>query len=310
MAHINQIAMSVQSLEEMYDWYREVFGLLPAGKNLGLEGEFLAELQRLPDPKADCWWLVDRQEFFQLELFQYERPLALPTPGDWSLNNIGYNIMHMAVRNFEEVLARAGSALVGPVSGDGGKRRACLRDPEGNLVEVVERAQDSEDCKVLHENIPAWFCGITITTPNLSASQAYYEKLLNCQGGAGDQDAPQAYETSYPTRSAGFKRAVLPAGNFIVELLEPPATDFRDWPEGHKLNDQGILNVAVGFSDMPTFLSIAEGAIASGYQNSTPITEMGGLAVVYMFDELGFCVELLEVDEAGLEPYGFVAERA
>lgn len=314
MAHINQIAMSVHSLEEMYGWYREVFGLLPAGKNIGLEGEFLAELQRLPDPRADCWWLVDRQDFFQLELFQYERPLALPTPDDWSLNNVGYNIMHMAVRNFDAVVKQAGSAqvgaVIGAVIGEVGGRRVCLRDPEGSLVEVIEHAQDPAGFKVLHEDIPSWFCGMTITTPDLGASQTYYEKLLDCQGQTVSLDDDQAYEASHPTRSEGFKRVVLPAGNFFLEILEPPAGILRDWPEGHLLNDQGILNMAVGFSDRPTFQSIAEGAMTSGYKNSTPITDMGDLAVVYMFDDLGFCVELLEVDEPGLVQFGFVAERS
>jgi len=36
------------------------------------------------------WWLVGRQDFFQLELFHHTRPAQRPLPGDWRPSDLGW----------------------------------------------------------------------------------------------------------------------------------------------------------------------------------------------------------------------------
>ena len=78
-----QIAFSVVDLRLTERWFREGFGLLPAGGTRALmRGPLAAHVQGLPGAASTCWWLVGRNSWFQLELFQFERPIAkLMPPG-------------------------------------------------------------------------------------------------------------------------------------------------------------------------------------------------------------------------------------
>ena len=78
---LNQIALSVVDLRRTERWFREGFGLLPAGgSRLMMRGALAARVQGLPGAASTCWWLVGRNPWFQLELFQFERPSAKPMP--------------------------------------------------------------------------------------------------------------------------------------------------------------------------------------------------------------------------------------
>ncbi len=74
---LNQIAFSVVDLRLTERWFREGFGLLPAGGSRALmRGPLAANVQGLPRAASTCWWRAGRNTWFQLELFQFERPIA------------------------------------------------------------------------------------------------------------------------------------------------------------------------------------------------------------------------------------------
>ena len=39
-----------------------------------MRGPLASSVQGLPRVASTCWWMVARNEFFQLEMFQFERP--------------------------------------------------------------------------------------------------------------------------------------------------------------------------------------------------------------------------------------------
>ena len=98
-------------------------------------------VQGVPRSASTCWWLVDRQDLFQVELFEFRSPLVRRLPRDWRPCDIGYTTVSFWVADFEAALERAAAAGTAPLSdpvGEPGARRACVRDPDGVLVELME----------------------------------------------------------------------------------------------------------------------------------------------------------------------------
>lgn len=56
-------------------WFREGFGLLPAGgSRMMMRGPLPSRVQGLPKAASTCWWLVGSNPWAQIELFQFESP--------------------------------------------------------------------------------------------------------------------------------------------------------------------------------------------------------------------------------------------
>ena len=136
-----QIAISVTDLRRTQRWYREVLGLEPAGGTNLFAGPLASMVQGVPRAASTCWWLVDRQDFFQIELFEFRSPLVRPLPADWRPCDIGYTMVSVCGRGPRRTLERAAAAGTPPLTdplGRPGARRVCVRDPDGVLIELME----------------------------------------------------------------------------------------------------------------------------------------------------------------------------
>ena len=87
---LSQIAASVTDLRRTQRWYREVLGLEPAGGTNLFAGPVASMVQGVPRAASTCWWLVDRQDQFQLELFEFRSPPVRRLPPDWRPCDVGY----------------------------------------------------------------------------------------------------------------------------------------------------------------------------------------------------------------------------
>ena len=87
-----QIALSVIDLRDTERWLREGFGFVPAGGSRRLmRGLLASRIQGLPRVASTCWWLGDRNDWFQIEMFQFERPIARLMPHDARACDLGYS---------------------------------------------------------------------------------------------------------------------------------------------------------------------------------------------------------------------------
>ena len=104
---LTQVAFSVVDLASTERWFREGLGFWPAGgSRLMMRGPLASSVQGLPHVASTCWWMVDRNEFFQLELFQFERPVTRLMSHDSRPCDIGYARIGLWVDDFERTLAR------------------------------------------------------------------------------------------------------------------------------------------------------------------------------------------------------------
>jgi hypothetical protein len=136
-----QVAFSALNGPGLREWYAQVFGLVKSGKVIFFPPS-TTNVQGIPGAWEKCSWLIDQQDYFQLEFFQFWKPRTRLKPANWRPCDLGYNLLGIAVNDFDQVMRNvtAFSAIDRPaIVGEVGERRACVADPEGNLVEIYER---------------------------------------------------------------------------------------------------------------------------------------------------------------------------
>ena len=104
----NQIAFAVIDLRRTEAWWREGLGFLPAGGNRLLFRPPLSDglVQKIPGLAMTCWCMVGRNDWAQLEMFQYEKPNSKLMADDYLPNNIGYPRCGIWVEDFDAALAQ------------------------------------------------------------------------------------------------------------------------------------------------------------------------------------------------------------
>src|SRR6266496_1109446 len=280
---LSQIALSVVDLALTERWFREGFGFLAAGgARLMARGPLPSRIQGLPKVASTLWWLVGRDRSSRLELFQFERPLAKLLPADFRPCDIGYTRIGLWVRDFDATLARMSAlgtpALTGPIGGQG-HRRACVRNPDGVYVEIME------ECPVAIRSVTMSVPDLEQTTRFLSAGVGIAE--------AGFALHEPAHEALWNLRGAHAQSRVFVAGDVLLKVVQYLDPVGKPRPKDYRICDQGILNIAFGAHNKRDQMEVYRRAINAGArQNSRPL-HIPGAGCVYVNDPQNFSVELM-----------------
>jgi catechol 2,3-dioxygenase-like lactoylglutathione lyase family enzyme len=277
-----QVALSVLDLDRSLTWYRDVFGFLPAGRREG-GGPAIAALQGLPASQFEVAWLVDPQEFFQLELFRFAEPE--PRPVVRGPRDVGYASIGIHVTDFDGTLAR----LAVSATGAAGARRAFVRDPDGVLLELMEDDPRSGAYnRRVRPEIPSVVRNVTLSVRDLARARRFWVDAVGL----------------HPAEPSTGQLAVW-GGDVALELVEHRDPAGRDRPPGYRISDQGIVNVAVGGPDAEEYAAVLARTRAAGYLHH-PETEVPGARAVYLEDDQGFSLELLYRSPETAHTAGFV----
>ena len=296
-----QIASSVTDLRRTQAWYAEVLGLEPAGGTSLFAGPLATMVQGVPRAASTCWWLVDRQDFFQIELFEFRSPLVRRLPVDWRPCDIGYTTVSFSVADLDATISRARAAGTPPLTeplGDAGDRRACVRDPEGALVELMEddpRAPRPRERP--RPQIPAVVRSVTLSVPDLERSRRVFAEVLGLEpaGESTELHRPE-HESLWGLEGAERESLVVWAEDIAVELVQYTDPAGKPWPSGYRISDQGLLNVAFGFRERREFEAAQRRCVEAGLRANGPPLRLGAWSVVYVNDGDGFSIELLHVE--------------
>jgi catechol 2,3-dioxygenase-like lactoylglutathione lyase family enzyme len=302
---IVQLAISCRDMLASQRWYAESFGYLPAG---GFDPDALSEpidlaaLQGVPEAALELVWLVDSQAFFQLELFQYSAPEARPPPPDRRACGVGYTTIGLHAADFDAAL-RELRPLTEPV-GPRGARRVCLRDPDGVLLELME-----DDPRVpgagarSRPEVPVATRMVRASVPDLARSLAFFVDTLGMRRHEPTLHGPE-HERLWGLEGARRRVELLSAGDVWLELAEYEEPRPAPWPDGYRISDLGILNMALGTRDRTEYRATADGVASRGYTVHRE-NDVGSGCVVYTLDDQGFSVELMYLDESADAHAGF-----
>lgn len=141
-----QVNLIVNDLEEMLDFYRNVLGF-----EITVESEIANEAfcrgAGLPDASIKMAGLQLPESDFRIEMFQFHQTILKPQQEEIS-NQLGYRHIAFQVEHIEQAyqeLVNQGVPFVSPPvlvaepKYASGTQFCYLRDPEGNLIELVER---------------------------------------------------------------------------------------------------------------------------------------------------------------------------
>ncbi|MBK5356582.1 SRPBCC family protein [Pseudomonas sp. TH41] len=309
---LNQIALSVVDLRLTEHWFREGFGLLPAGgSRLMMRGLLPSRVQGLPKAASTCWWLVGSNPWAQLELFQFENPIARPLPSDFRPCDIGYTRIGLWVADFDETLvrlARLGSQPLSAVQGQAGQRRACVRNPDGVYVEIMEadplagQVKPGRDC-------PAAIRSVTMSVPDLKQTCAFLRNGIGLTEAEATLHHPQ-HEALWGLPGAKKRSCLFLAGDVLLEVVQYLEPLGKPRPAGYRVCDQGILNIAFGAHNKQDLMTVYRRARAAHARpNCRPVhIPLLNAGVVYLNDAQDFSYEVLwlkpgKADRAwGFEP--------
>jgi catechol 2,3-dioxygenase-like lactoylglutathione lyase family enzyme/uncharacterized protein YndB with AHSA1/START domain len=297
--HVCQVAFCAHDAAGLRQWYVDVFGLLRSSKIIFFPPS-TATVQGIPGALEKCYWLVDQQEYFQLEFFQFWKPRSRLRPADWRPCDIGYNMLGLAVNDFDQVIRNvcAFSGIDAPeIFGDMGERRACVADPEGNLVEIRERDplcdMSSGSVDVLRPEVPAVVRSMRISVPSLSDARKTYVDALGLQPVEDFVLHSPKDEKMWGLAGAEVESLLLRAGNFLVELVEYRSPQPAPWPEDYRICDQGFMNIALGYRDRHEYDRAFAAATDRGLVPNGRVTDIGVFRVMYVNDPAGFSIEML-----------------
>lgn len=303
-----QLAFSVVDLRRTEAWFHDGLGFLPAGGNIRMmSGPIASRVQGVPGAASCAWWMVARNAWFQLELFQFRRPVAKLMPADFRPCDTGYTRMGVHVEDFDRALAnlaRIGSEPLAPPVGAAGNRRACVRNPDGVYVEIMEDDPLPPAPGTERKGCPVAVRSVTLSTPDFDASVAVMTALY----GKGPEKIAlhePEHEAIWGLPGARCKRAVFLSGDVLLEVVQYTDPVGKPWPEGYRICDQGILNVAYGSRSRAGFTEPYERLLKAGAKpNFRPLFFNGG-GIVYVNDPLGFSVEFTWMPQKRDFQYGF-----
>lgn len=294
--NICQVAFSTLNAKAMKSWYRRAFGLVDASGTV-FGGPSTSRVQGLPNVWERCLWLVDSQHYFQLEFFQFWKPVSKPRLIDWTPRDIGYNMLGIVVQDFDRTLERladlGSTPLTAPI-GEAGCRRACVKDPEGNIVEILERDPIPEAASLtVRPEVPATVRSMTVSVPDLQRARHTWVDTLGMQPLEDTSLHDSSHAPLWGMEEGRAERLLVSSGNFLIELVQYQQPQGRAWPAAYRICDQGFMNVAIGLPDTERFNTRFDCALQHGMRPNGKPLDIGVFKVMYVNDADGFSVELL-----------------
>jgi len=258
-----------------------------------------AKVQGVPGAATTCWWLIDQQDFFQLELFQFHRPRARPLPADWTPADIGYSTIGIHVSDFDATLARAARHGAMPRSAPLGLRgvvASAVRDPDGVLIEILRgRSRAAEPRSRPRPELPSVVRFVRASVPDLEQSRRFFVDGLGLGEAGGIVLHTPEHEALWGLAGAARDTLLLWANDLLIELVHYTEPAGRPWPPNYYIGDQGLLNIAFGFRTRRALDQALAAAKSAGAKPNWRVLELGAWGVVYVNDVQGFSVELLYV---------------
>jgi len=307
-----QIAMCTNDLPRTVELYSEALGFLRTRAEV-MAGKWLAKVQELGDDgSVVIFWLVDRQEFFQLEVVYHFQPRQRPLPADWRPSDLGWVRWGMEVDDIDacvERLAERNVQTITPVRDYGSMgRRVAFRDPYvGVIVELIE--QPGTDASSAQEKRPPAVRYTTLSVPDIEQARRYWTNTIGLVEEPREKLHLPEMEALWGLDGAEQVSFLARGGDRYFEIVEYRSPRGRPPAEDRILSDQGIMNPSVGYRDRDQLDACAERVEAAGGTISAPFSPKGLPAGSYTRTPDGASVELYSVAPVFNTLCGFTPAR-
>ncbi len=249
--NISQVALCCHNAVALRGWYQQVFEFEFAGRTV-FGGPTAERVQGLQGSTNKCLWLMDNQEHFQFEFFEFYKPKSKPKATDWAVSDLGYNVLTVVVQNFDQVVERLvalNAEIAASVQGEQGARFTVAKDIEGNYLYVTEQELHPDPDAPRRCDVPVVVRRMTVVVPDLARAVDSWHSCLGLEPVAEDDAPASAFADLFS--AADYQSQHLASSNFLIELIEHKNAKPR--PQGYQISDVGFMNVALGLFDNDTW---------------------------------------------------------
>lgn len=298
MLQFFQVTLVTTDLPGSLRLYAEAFRF----RNAGGQCSWGSKIQGLgSDARHLMWWLVGQQKFFQLEFFQYTRPMPRSLPSDWHPADHGWTRFGVLVADFDACmngLKSNGVDLLAPAVVKDGRRRVAIRDPYvGVIIEIMESNPQQPEGPIVSY--------VTSSVSDLESARTFYRDVLQFEILPLENLHVPSDEALWCLPGANRDGFLVGVGGAYLEIVHYRKPEGRDKPRDYRLSDQGIMNVSLGSRRAEPVARALERLKEAGYV--PPYTfENGENICGYIIDpERAF--EFASIPEELDAAYGFVA---
>lgn len=201
--------------------------------------------------RALMWWLVGRQTFVQLELFQHTEPMQRPLPADWRCSDLGWSRFGIAISRLDAAkttLVKWGIPLTGECVDPDGTKRIAFREPfVGCFVELFEDGDGIPGGRrAHHHDLDPAIVYATSSVSDLAATREFYENVLNLKIVSDVVIHRPEHEALWELSGARSESFVVDGGGFLLEIVQYLDPVGRPKPDDYRTADQGLVNIALG----------------------------------------------------------------
>ncbi|BBX00996.1 lactoylglutathione lyase [Mycolicibacterium moriokaense] len=144
---LTHIGLCVRDIGRAAEFYCAALGFAEVGR-MQFDDTATAQLLDVPGLVLDLVYL--QRDGFRLELLGYEQPGTVGEPGPRAMNRLGFTHLSFRVDDVDgivdAIVAHGGRAFPErTVTFDGGNRGVMAADPDGNLLELIERTPRQGD---------------------------------------------------------------------------------------------------------------------------------------------------------------------
>ncbi|CDO35260.1 SRPBCC family protein [Novosphingobium sp. KN65.2] len=293
--------LSCIDLAQAGRWFQDGLGLIPAGgTRLMGRGPLIHDISEQPGAEAVRWRMLAANSRFRIDLYQFATPLPRLAPAGAEVSDIGYNRITVHAPDFQATLdrlARLGSPPIGPVTGSKPDRRACVCNPDGLFVEIMESDLLPDAPREPGREGSVAIRAIAISTPDLDASIASFSALLGESPG-NSQVHDDAHEPRCGVRSAQSRRATFRGEEMLIELVEYASPGGRPRPSDWRISDQGVFAIAFTANNILAYRAMLERAEAAGAKSREARLDHPDRGSTFVRDGQGFLLELAWQDRA------------
>lgn len=139
--NIRHAALVVSNLEKCYEFYGSFFGFKTVSEATET-GPFIEKVVGINDVKIK-WVKLATPNGVLIELLQYLNPISSPKDHEQTSNQLGHSHLAFTVGSMDQFVSafksRGGVLINNPEVNPTRTAKVCyVRDPEGNLLEIVE----------------------------------------------------------------------------------------------------------------------------------------------------------------------------
>jgi uncharacterized protein YndB with AHSA1/START domain/catechol 2,3-dioxygenase-like lactoylglutathione lyase family enzyme len=182
-----------------------------------------------------------------------------------------------------------------------------VRNPDGVFVEIMEDDPLAPDGRpLLKAGRPAAVRSVTLSVADLARSEATFGRGLGLEPSIAPLRTEEQ-EAIWGLPGAQTRSRVFQAGDVLVELVEYLSPRGRPRPQGYRISDQGILNIAFGARTKRQHEKLVRRMEDAGATPNCQPIHLPGAGVVYVNDAQAFSIELLWMAPAVDRFFGFRA---